>query len=117
MEQRYTWGRAYRAGEIVCARVHVTIERDERLGLAARRNVLARFQERLDGALYAELTELVHRRGAAARRAAERMAPVVLVLDGGTEGRQRIVGRIQPPQSHRGELREIQFAVHEPHRS
>jgi hypothetical protein len=27
-EQRYGWGRAYRNGAIVCARVHLTIGRD-----------------------------------------------------------------------------------------
>jgi hypothetical protein len=91
LEQRHAWGRAYRDDEIVCARVQVTIERDERLGLAGRRTVLACFQERVDGTLYAELTELVRRRrGAAACRVAESMAPVVLVLDSGAEGRQRI---------------------------
>jgi hypothetical protein len=43
------------------------------------------------------------------------MTRVALVLGGGTDSRQRIVGRVQPPQSRRGELREIQFALREPH--
>jgi hypothetical protein len=32
-EQRYNWGRAYRNGELVCARVHLTVGRDGWLGL------------------------------------------------------------------------------------
>jgi hypothetical protein len=65
LEKGYTWGRAYRDGEVVCARVQVTIERDERLGLAGRCYVFALSQERVDGKLDTELAELVRRRGAA----------------------------------------------------
>jgi hypothetical protein len=36
LEQHSRWGRAYRNGRLVCARVHVTIGHDERLGLSAR---------------------------------------------------------------------------------
>jgi hypothetical protein len=110
------WGRAYRDDEIACARVHVTIARDERLGLAGRRYVLARFVERIDAQLYTELSELVGRRGAASCRAAERMEPITVVVDD-ADGRQQIVGAVQPPQSRRGELREIQFPLREIHRS
>ncbi len=114
-EQQYAWGRAYRGEQLVCARVHITIGRDERLGLARheRRYVVARFQERLDAGLYGELRELVRRRGAAARRVAETLAPIELVVDDPRRGRQRVVGRLQPPQLRRGELREIEFAVRE----
>jgi hypothetical protein len=65
-EQRYTWGRAYRDGQLVCARVHVTVGRDGRLGLTPyeSRYVVARFSERLHPELRAELTELARRRGA-----------------------------------------------------
>jgi hypothetical protein len=66
-EQRYAWGRAYRDGRLVCWRVHVTIGRDDaRLGLAPheRRYVMARFRERLDGTLHAELVALARQRGA-----------------------------------------------------
>lgn len=116
LEQRYAWGRAYRDGEVVCGRVHVTIGRDGRLGLARheRRYVAARFLERLDPALRTELAELVRRRGSAARRAAERMEPVEIVLDDPRQGRQRIIGRVEPPQARYGELREIEFSLREP---
>lgn len=115
-EQRYAWGRAYRGERLVCARVQVTIGRDhDRLGLARheRGYVLARFQERLDGALRTELAELVRRRGAAARRIAETLEPIELVVDDPRRGRQRVIGRVQPPQLRYGQLREIEFAVRE----
>ena len=104
-EQRYSWGRAYRDGEIVCARVHLTIGRDVRLGLARheRGYVVARFLERLHPTLHGELTALARSRGAAARRAAERMDPIEIVFDDKRLGRQRIVGRVQPPQVRCGE--------------
>src|SRR5258708_6125248 len=81
-EQRYGWGRAYRDGEIVFARVHLTIGRDGRLGLTRyeRRYVVARFLERLHPSLRAELTEPARRRGAAARRTADRMDPIEVVF-------------------------------------
>jgi len=101
----------------VCARVHITIGRDGRLGLTRheRRYIAARFLERLHPALRSELTELARRRGAAARRAAERMDPIEVVYDDTRLGRQRITGWIQPPQVRpRGELREIEFGLREP---
>jgi hypothetical protein len=106
LEQRYTWGRAYRDGELVCARVHLIIGRDGRLGLARheRRYVAARFLERLQPALRAELAELARRRGAAARRAAERMDPIEIVFTDRRLGTQRIVGWVQPPA---GALRRV----------
>lgn len=114
-EQRYAWGRAYRGGTLVCGRVHVTIGRDERVGLAPheRRYVTARFRERLDGALHAELLALVRRRGAAARRVAERLEPVEIVIDDPHRGRERMIGRLQPPQMRGGDLCDIEFAVRE----
>jgi hypothetical protein len=116
-EQRYTWGRAYRDGRLVCWRVHVTIGRDDaRLGLAPheRRYVTARFRERLDSTLHAELVALARRRrGAAARRVAERMEPIVIVVEDPHRGRQRMVGRLQPPQVRGGDLCDIEFTVRE----
>ena len=114
-EQRYNWARAYRDGQLVCARVQLTVGRDGRLGLtrAERRYVVARFSERLHPALRAELTALARRRGAAARRVAERMAPIEVVFDDRHLGRQRIVGWVQPPQARRGDLRDIEFGLRE----
>ena len=94
----------------------MTFGRDERLGLAPRerRYVVARFEDRLHPALRSELAELAHRRGAAARRAAERMEPIVLVIDDPRHGRDRIVGRIEPPHTRRGDLRDVEFRLREP---
>ncbi|MEA2885428.1 MAG: hypothetical protein QOH32_4723 [Bradyrhizobium sp.] len=84
------WGRAYRAGRLVCARVQVTISHDDRLGLTPRerRYVSARFQ-------------------------AERIDPIQLVVDARDGGCHRVVGRLQPPLLRHGQLRDIEFALHE----
>jgi hypothetical protein len=109
------WGRAYRAGRLVCARVQVTIGHDDRLGLTRRerRYVRARFQaERLDRALRTELIGLLRRRGAAGYRMAERIAPIELVIDA-PGGCHRVVGRLQPPLLRHGRLRDIEFGLRE----
>lgn len=117
-EQRYAWGRAYREGSLVCGRVHVRIGRDDRHGFAPheRRYVAARFLDRLHPQLRAELTELAHHRGATARRAAERIQPIVVVIDDPCRGRERFVGRIEPPQVRRGYLGDVEFGLREPAR-
>jgi len=109
-------GQAYRDGSLICGRVQVTFGRDDRLGLTPRerRYVVARFEDRLHPTLRSELAELACRRGAAARRAAECMEPIVLVVGDPRHGRERIVGRIVPPQIRRGDLYEIEFELREP---
>lgn len=109
------WGRAYRAGRLVCARVRVTIGHDDRLGLTRRerRYVSACFQERLDRALRIELIALLRRRGAAGYRIAERLDPIELVVDQPDGHTRRIVGRLQPPQLRHGRLRDIEFVLRE----
>jgi hypothetical protein len=118
-EQRYAWGRAYRDGSLVCTRVHIKIGHDDRLGLAPherRRYVAARFLDRLHPDLREELAELGRRRGAAARRAAERLEPIVVVIDDPQHGRERIVARLEPPQIRRrfGTLGDLEFGLREP---
>jgi hypothetical protein len=95
--------------------VHVTLGRDDRLGLAPRerRTVVARFEDRLRPTLHSELNELAHRRGAAARRAAERIEPIVLMVGDPRHGRERIVGRLAPPQIRRADLRDVEFELRE----
>jgi hypothetical protein len=110
------WGRAYRAGRLVCARVQVTIGHDDRLGLTSRerRYVSARFQaERLDRALRTELIGLLRRRGAASYRIAERIDPIEIVVDVRDGGCHRVVGRLQPPLLRHGQLRDIEFGLRE----
>lgn len=109
-------GRAYRAGRLVCGSVHVTVGLDGRIGLAAheRRLVQVRFHEPIDDDLRTELTELVRRRGAAARRAVDRVDPIEIVVDDPHGEHQRIVGHLQPPQMRHGQLRAIEFELRRP---
>jgi hypothetical protein len=114
IERRRCWGRAYRDGMLVCGRVEVTVRADARFGLAPRerRCVTVRFRERVDPVLRKELSDLVRRRGVAARRAAERMKPIEIVFD--DPGLPRIVGWVEPPQRRHGALHEIEFGLCEP---
>ena len=116
-EQRYAWGRAYRDGTLVCGRVHVIVDHDVRVGLAPRerrrRYIRAAFLERVEPTLRDELAAVARHRGAAARRAADRMDPIEVVIDDPHRGRQRIVGRVQPPQQRHGDLAEIEFSMRE----
>jgi hypothetical protein len=116
-EQRYGWARAYRDGRLVAGRVRLTIDRDVRVGLAPRerhrRHIRAAFLERVDPVLRDELAAVAGRRGAAARRAADRMEPIEVVIEDAHRGRERIVGRVEPPQLRRGDLEEIEFGVRE----
>jgi len=111
--ERGRLGRAYRSGRLVCGWVQVTISDDERLGLTKqeRRLVRVRFHEPIDDELRSELTQLMRRRGAAAGRAAERIDPIEVVIDDPHAERERIVGRVGPPQAHHGALRDIDFAL------
>lgn len=114
-ERRSGWGRAYRDGQLVCTHVRVTIGRDERLGLARheRRDIRARFLDPIDDPLRSELIALVRRRGAAARRLAEALETIELVLGDPDGEHQRIVGHLQSPQLRHGRLRCIEFGLHE----
>jgi hypothetical protein len=109
------WAHACRDNEVVCGRVELRLTADTRLGLAPRerRRVAARFVEHLHPALRTELTELVRRRGSAARRLAGRMDPIELVFDVPGGRLQRITGWIEPPQVRHGRLREIEFGLRE----
>ena len=110
---RHYLGQAYRDGSLICGHVRVTFGRDDRLGLAPRerRTVIARFEDRVHPVLRAELAELVRRRGAAARQAAERIEPIVLMVGDPRDGRERIVGRLVAPQTRRRDLRDVEFGL------
>jgi hypothetical protein len=116
-EQRYRWARAYRDGRLVAGRVRLIVDHDVRVGLAPRerrrRSLRAAFEERVDPALRAELVAVARHHGAAARRAADRMEPIEVVIDDPHRGRERIIGRVQPPQQRHGDLDEIEFVVRE----
>lgn len=113
---RRRWAHACRDGEVVCARVELTFRTDPRLGLTLheRHRLAARFVEHLHPVLREELNQLVHRRGAACRRAAERIEPIELVFEDPRRGVQRIVAEIQPPQTRRSDLHDITFDLREP---
>jgi hypothetical protein len=112
---RWRTGRAYRAGRLVCGCVHVTVSLDERLGLTARerRMVRVRFHEPVDDDLRTDLTELARRRGRASERAADRIDPIEVVVDDPGGEQKRMIGGLPPPQRRHGQLREIEFGLHE----
>ena len=70
-----------------------------------------RFHEPLDDRLRSELAQLMQRRGASARRAAERIDPIEIVVDDPCGERERIVGFVEPPQVRHGRLRDVEFAL------
>jgi len=114
-ERRYRWARAYRDGHLVCSRVELCIGCDtERIGLTAGEScyVTARFLERLDPELNAELRTLVVRRGAAAKRIADGLAPITLVSDL-THEMLRLVGEVRPPRMRAYQLRDVEFVIRE----
>jgi hypothetical protein len=117
IESRYGWARAYRDGRLVAGRVRLIVDHDVRVGLTPserrRRSLRAAFTERVDPTLRAELVAVARRRGAAARRAADRMEPIEVVIEDPHRGRQRIVGRLEPPQVRHGDLCDIEFGVRE----
>ena len=104
-------GRAYRAGRLICGCVQVAIQFDDRIGLTRRerRTVRVRFCEPVDDDLRTELAELARRRGRASERAAERIAPIELVIDDPTGERERLTARLRPPHRRHGQPREIEF--------
>ncbi|MGH2943762.1 MAG: hypothetical protein ACRDLN_13415 [Solirubrobacteraceae bacterium] len=106
---------ACRDGAVVCGHVELIVAVDSRLGLTSRERRLftVRFEDALEPGLRSELTKLVGRRGAAAHRVAERMAPVEIVFDDPLRGLQRIAGSLQPPQRRNGDLRDLQFGLRE----
>jgi hypothetical protein len=114
-ERHYHGARAYRDGELICGHVDLTIALDARLGLAPRerRQLVARFVERLAPAFRHELEQLVRRRGAGAKRIGDRLASIELVFDAPQRHSQRLIGRVEPPQARRWELSENEFVIRE----
>jgi hypothetical protein len=88
---------------------------DERLGLTARerRVVRVRFHEPVADDLRTDLTELARRRGRASERAADRIAPIEVVVDDPCGEHERLLGGLRPPQQRHGQLREIAFGLRE----
>jgi hypothetical protein len=114
-ERRHRRARAYRNGELICGRVDLTISLDARLGLAPRerRQLIARFVDRLAPPFRHELEQLVRRRGARATRIGDRIESIELVFEDPQRNGQRLVARIEPPQWRRWELAENEFVIRE----
>ena len=112
---RWRVGRAYRGGRLVCGCVHVAIGFDDRVGLTRRerRTVRVRFCEPVADELRAELSELARRRGRAGERAAERIAPIDVIIDDADGEHERMTGRLRPARTRHGRLREIEFGLRE----
>ncbi len=113
--RRYRRARAYRDGELICGRVELMIRPDTRIGLAPRerRQLVARFVDRLAPGFRRELEQLVRRRGAAATRIGDRTATIELVFDDPQRDGELLVGRLEPPQSRRWQLAETEFVIRE----
>jgi hypothetical protein len=79
-----------------------------------RRRVRVSFHEPLDDDLRSELTELVRRRGAAARRIADTSREIAVTVHDHDSGPMRIVGQLQPPEARHAPLCEIEFDLREP---
>lgn len=97
----------------------MSIGLDERLGLTPRerRTVRVRFHEPVDDELRTDLTELACRRGTASTRAADRIDPIEVVVDDPCGEQERMIGGLRPPQRRHGQLREIEFGLHELNRT
>lgn len=103
-------GSAYRDGQLVCARVVVTVVADA----PSARHVLVRFAGGVDQQLRDELQRLTARRGAFAMRLAERLDPVEVVgrdADGGLQW--RLVGRLERPAAQHWPPTDTEFWLRE----
>jgi hypothetical protein len=113
--RRYRRARAYRNGELICGRVELIVRQDTRIGLAPRerRQLVARFVDRLAPTFRQELEQLVRRRGAAASRIGDRIETIELVFDDLQRDSELLVGRLEPPQARRWKLSENEFVIRE----
>jgi hypothetical protein len=69
------------------------------------------FHEPLDDDLRSELSQLVRRCGAAARRAVERAEPIEVVIDDPHGEPRRVIGHLQRPQVRHGQLADVEFEL------
>jgi hypothetical protein len=108
--ERVVHGRAERDGTVVCDRVLVTVTVfEERVGPTPRerRHATVRFLHDIEPAFRRQLIEILRRRGARSRRAAEALDPIELVVD----GEQRLAARIEPPTIRTLSLEQTEFTL------
>jgi hypothetical protein len=112
--RRYRRARAYRDGKLICGRVELMIRPDTRIGLAPRerRQLVARFVDRLAPTFRYELEQLVRRRGAAATRIGDRIETIELIFDDPRDS-ELLIARLEPPQARRWKLSENEFVIRE----
>lgn len=117
LQKTYQRGRIYRRGELICSRARVTIGTDiHRLGLTRgeRSFVTVAFVENTKRQLHDELRRLVSRRGAAAKRVAEQLEPITVVVVDDRRGELKVEGKLQPPDIRvEIDLHEVEFKVRE----
>jgi hypothetical protein len=103
-------GSAYRDGQLVCARVAVTIVAEA----PSARHVLVRFNGGVDQRLRAELQRLAARRVAVATRLVELLDPVE-IIGTDTHGRLlwRLVGRVERPAAQGWPPTDAEFWLRE----
>lgn len=70
-----------------------------------------RFSEPVADELRSELSELARRRGSAGERAAERIAPIEVVIDDPAGEHERMTGRLRAAHTRHGRLRDIEFSL------
>ena len=107
---RVVHARAERDGTVVCDRVLVTVTvSEEGLGLTPRerRHATVRFLHDIEPEFRRQLIEILRRRGARSRRAAEALEPIELVVD----GEQRLAARIEPPMVRNLALEQTHFRL------
>jgi len=108
--ERVFHGRAYRDGAVVCDRVQVTVtESDDRLGLAPweRQYATVRFLRGIQPEFRRQLVQVLRRRGARSRRAAEALGPIELEV----QGAHRLAARIEPPIARHAALEQTAFRL------
>jgi hypothetical protein len=108
--ERTVHGRAYRDGTVLCDRVLVTVVvSDDRVGpaLRERRHATVRFLHDIEPGFRRQLIQVLRRRGARSRRAADALDPIELEVD----GEQRLVARIEPPTVRNLALEQTDFTL------
>lgn len=117
LQKTYQRGRVYRRGELICSRARVTIGTDmQRLGLTAAERSFVRvaFVENTRRQLVDDLRKLIKRRGAAARRIAEELEPITVVVEDDHRGVLTVEGKLQPPDIRvEIDLHDVEFKLRE----
>jgi hypothetical protein len=94
-----------------CARSHAARLGQLQLGAHPHGGRALAHHRPLEDGLHSELAQLMRGRGTSARRAAERIDPIEVVVGDAHGEPERIVGLVEPPEVHHGQLRDVEFAT------